>query len=161
MEKSRNFVEWPETTQKFERACAAPTRAPRSVAVVKPERGSIDTRPIVDDAAIDRLLELRRGLQRRLKHPGEDPLRELLDVFEADSAARVATLKALVVAGDNDGVRLAAHALKGAAANLGAQRVAIQAERLEIGNEPRTEEAVLVLERGVNEALVVLRRRLA
>jgi len=62
-------------------------------------------------------------------HPGF--LRELVENFAADSAELVASLPAQVAARDGDAVRIAAHRLKGTAANLGAKRLSEACAALE------------------------------
>ena len=57
--------------------------------------------------------------------------RELLEMFKADCPARLAALRAALEAGDMDGVRSAAHEIKGTAANMSAKAVVAAAVRAE------------------------------
>src|SRR5262249_915544 len=83
--------------------------------------------PVVDDVVVARLLALRDQVAK----PGEDVLGELLTLFERDPATRIDALKAAIAAGDLEAKKNAAHALKGAAGNIGAQRVAAWAAHVE------------------------------
>jgi len=67
---------------------------------------------------------------------------EVVRLFLADCPVRIAAIKAAVDAGDPDRIRAAAHALKGAAANLSAGPLTAAARMLErIGTERRIEAA--------------------
>lgn len=110
---------------------------------------------VLDDDIVRRLLELRASVAR----PGENLLAELLRLFATDSAARIAALRTSVELHDDDAIRMAAHALKGAAANLGALRVVGLAHRLERDQPARTRDAVDALEGYVLEATEALRTR--
>jgi len=88
-----------------------------------------------------------RAVPRRRHAPAGEPLdlgelmervggdnalaRELLDMFKADCPARLAALRAALDAGDMDGVRSAAHEIKGTAANMSAKAVVAAAVRAE------------------------------
>jgi HPt (histidine-containing phosphotransfer) domain-containing protein len=80
--------------------------------------------PVVDVAAVERLRSLRAQVERE----GEDVLSELLDLFHRDTVTRLEKLRAPV---KPDDVKHAAHALKGAALNVGAARVAALAQYIE------------------------------
>jgi len=81
--------------------------------------------PRLDPALLDTL--------RGLRVPGEpDPVVEILDVFCRDTPLRMR--EAVEAAGSHDAepLRIAAHTLKGSANNLGARRLGIVADALEI-----------------------------
>jgi HPt (histidine-containing phosphotransfer) domain-containing protein len=80
--------------------------------------------PLVDEAAVQRLRSLRAQVQRE----GEDVLGELLELFRKDSLARIDRMRRPQ---RDDDVKHTAHALKGAAMNVGAARVAALALFLE------------------------------
>ncbi len=61
----------------------------------------------------------------------DDLLRSLVGSFLADAPTRVAEIREASQAADADGVERAAHGLKGAAVNLGANELAGLAGRLE------------------------------
>lgn len=119
--------------------------------------------PIVDDVAVMRLRQLRDQVAR----PGEDVLGELLSLFERDAHARIAVLRAVasasregsdVATDPHEARRQAAHALKGAAGNIGASRVAATAAHVEknvVGPE-----TIDLLQQEVDAALTALRARL-
>ena len=105
---------------------------------------------VVDEAVVGRLLTLRDQVAR----PGEDVLGDLLSLFERDTRLRIAALRT----GDVEERRSAAHALKGSAGNVGAQRVAALAAFLE---KNAAGPAIFdELEAEVAVALVALRGRL-
>ncbi len=80
--------------------------------------------PSVDWQVIDELRDLREE--------GEpDLLAELIEVFEADTAARLSALRDAVEKGDAEGLRRAAHALRGGSGSLGALRLSRLAEDVE------------------------------
>lgn len=87
--------------------------------------------PVVDEIAVRRLRQLRDQVAR----PGEDVLGELLGLFERDAILRIAALRAALAIADvtasAEARRQAAHALKGAAGNIGAARVALTAAHVE------------------------------
>ncbi len=67
-----------------------------------------------------------------LRVPGEpEALRELVDMFQEDSVARLETIRQGLAAADAAMVKAAAHSLKGSAANLGGRRLARLASDLE------------------------------
>lgn len=97
---------------------AALRRAPRKTA----PSDSVTSGGTEDAILLDR--SVVHGL-RELREPGQpDPVAELIDLFLADAPNRLQALTGAV--GDNDAGRIkaAAHALKGSAINLGAQRLA-------------------------------------
>lgn len=114
--------------------------------------------PIVDEIAVNRLRQLRDQVAR----PGEDVLGELLGLFERDARARVAALRATLVEGGAaapEARRQAAHALKGAAGNIGAARVAATAAHVEKNDVAA--DVIDLLNQEVEAALVALRARLS
>ena len=92
--------------------------------------------PILDSTVLDSL--------RQLNRPGEpDIVREVLTVFLADAPGRVDTMREALARGDAASVERAAHALKGAAASIGAAALQISCRELEeigkaaaLGNAP-------------------------
>jgi two-component system, sensor histidine kinase and response regulator len=110
--------------------------------------------PIVDDVVVKRLLALRDAVAK----PGEDVLGDLLRLFARDSETRLAMMRAALADGDADMRKNAAHALKGAAGNVGAKRVAVIAAHVE---KHAIDDAVLArLEAEVKAALSALAERL-
>jgi signal transduction histidine kinase/CheY-like chemotaxis protein len=70
----------------------------------------------------------------------EELLTEVVDLFLADCPVRLAAIKTAVDARDAEGIRKAAHALKGAAGNLSAARLVAATQTLErIGADGRLE----------------------
>lgn len=65
------------------------------------------------------------NLERLLSVTGDDRelQRELINLFLVDTASRLANLPAAIEAGNIDHLRLQAHAVKGASANMGADRL--------------------------------------
>lgn len=114
--------------------------------------------PVVDELAVKRLCQLRDQVAR----PGEDVLGELLGLFERDARVRVDALRASLTMGGAAGAeqrRQAAHALKGAAGNIGAGRVAVTAAHME--KNEIDESIVDLLHQEIDAALQALRTRLA
>jgi CheY-like chemotaxis protein len=60
---------------------------------------------------------------RTLRDDGDRFVRGLADTFLADTATRLATARAALLAHDADGLERAAHGVKGSSANLGAARL--------------------------------------
>jgi two-component system sensor histidine kinase/response regulator len=111
--------------------------------------------PAVNDP-LDRevIEELRAGI-------APPALLAVIGTFEADALKRVAEIGGAVRTGDGEALKEAAHALKGASANLGAARVAVLSARLwELGRDgDLTSAPALVdeLERAVQDAPAALR----
>jgi len=61
----------------------------------------------------------------------EEMLAELLDLLRSSSADDLARIKAAMAAGDASGMGDGAHSIKGAAASLGIEQLAILAETME------------------------------
>lgn len=114
-----------------------------------------DGRPVLDEDIVRRLLELRVSVARA----NEDVLAELLRLFQTDSSTRLATLRDAVARQDPQSAKRTAHALKGAAANLGALRVVAFAQQIERDGGVPTAAAIDELAASVNEALAALRDR--
>lgn len=75
-------------------------------------------------------------------------LRELLELFRADAIPLIAGMCGAVEAGDPGRLRHAAHAMKGAAANLGARELAAVCAQLErLGREGTVEGAAALVKR--------------
>lgn len=110
---------------------------------------------MVDELAVKRLQQLRDQVAR----PGEDVLGELVALFERDARLRVNAIRDAVATGAAEARRQAAHALKGAAGNIGAARVAATAAHVE--KEDVDVEIAELLHREVEVALQALRTRLA
>jgi two-component system sensor histidine kinase/response regulator len=111
--------------------------------------------PAADDP-LDRevIEELRAGV-------APQALLAVIGTFEADAVKRVAEIGGAVRTGDGEALKEAAHALKGASANLGAARVALLSARLwELGREGDLKSAPALvdeLERAVQDAPAALR----
>jgi HPt (histidine-containing phosphotransfer) domain-containing protein len=117
-------------------------------------RKDLERVPVVDEAVIQRL----RALRDQVARPGEDVLGELLALFVNDTAVRLQTIRAALASGDAEGRRLAAHALKGSAGNVGARRVAELAAHVE--KNPATPADIDALEEEVAAAVQVLEERM-
>jgi two-component system sensor histidine kinase/response regulator len=83
------------------------------------------TEPTLDRSALDRIVEMAGPDAAQL-------LEELLQAFAETAASCTAELVSAFRRGDPDTVRKKAHALKGAAANLGLLRTAALSGHLEI-----------------------------
>lgn len=118
-------------------------------------RRDLEEIPNVDDAVVQRL----RGLSARVAQPGEDVIGELIALFERDGRARLAAIRAAVTAHDPEARRRHAHALKGAAGNLGATRVAAGAQRVELHGA--TIDDVDMLDAVLGETVAALKERFA
>jgi HPt (histidine-containing phosphotransfer) domain-containing protein len=74
-------------------------------------------------------------------------LPEIIDAFLSDSTARIEALRQAEARGDAPVLRQAAHALKGASANIGATVMAAQSQQLQaIGDEGSVEGAALLID---------------
>lgn len=111
--------------------------------------------PVVDDLVIRRLRTLRDAVAR----PGEDVLGELLALFERDAWLRVKAIEEAVAGGNGEARRQAAHALKGAAGNVGAARVAATAGHVE--KHEIAPDVLALLAREVEAAVAALRVHLS
>ncbi|MEM7167681.1 MAG: Hpt domain-containing protein [Planctomycetota bacterium] len=80
----------------------------------------LDGRPVMDEAAALDMVEGERDL-----------LEEILELFEDCTRDRVAELRESVASGELDRVSSAAHAIKGAAANICAERIRLLAAQME------------------------------
>lgn len=74
---------------------------------------------VTDDVTVERL----RSLMVDVSEAGEDLARDLLDTFRADLERRLSRYEEALAVGDRDEAAEAMHALKGASATVGAQRV--------------------------------------
>jgi len=100
----------------------------KSRETVRPAETSVAT--ATDDPAIDpAVLSRWRALTGE---NGGDLLGDLFDAYTTDSQRRLDSLKRHALDGDANQVRRAAHALKGASANVGASRVTDLCRELEI-----------------------------
>ena len=104
------------------------------------ERGPTEdavSEAVLDDALLGRLESLQVGF-----------VAELSEVFFVECIPRLAALNAAAKASDPNALFLAAHSLKGAAANLGLRRVFAACERLEeMGRSGRVDGTAPILER--------------
>jgi two-component system, sensor histidine kinase and response regulator len=98
-----------------------------------------DNGPSIDPATIEHLRELGGG---------DEFVREVADMYLQDSAMRIDTIRAAVLAGNAVALADAAHALKSSSGNIGAKKVHRLATELErIGNSGAINGAVRVLDR--------------
>jgi histidine phosphotransfer protein HptB len=80
--------------------------------------------PSLDPHAIDALREL---------NPGDDSfLRDLIQIFLEDAPKRLAEIEESLARGDQRGLTIAAHSLKGSSANFGAEQFRTQCEAIEL-----------------------------
>lgn len=97
-----------------------------------------------------------------LANAGDDPdlLRELTEIFLAESPAWIATIRTAVAESDADALRLAAHTLKGALETLGAVSAAQASRKLEVvareGDFTQAAPLLAELEQSLNMALPVI-----
>ncbi len=113
------------------------------------------TLPVLEEATLGRLLALRL-----LAHPGEpDVLQELLRIFSQDARERVEALRRAHDAADRDGVKRAAHALKGSTANMGALRTSARAQAFEAAPERANAADISALAGDLDDAIAQLTRR--
>jgi PAS domain S-box-containing protein len=85
--------------------------------------------PVADAAPLDpEVIATLRGLAE-----ATDPelLRQILQTFVADTAERLPALRGHAAAGDGPGLSKVAHTIKGASANIGANRMAELSQRLQ------------------------------
>ena len=80
---------------------------------------------VLDDAIIQQLLDLDDGNLGLLE--------EMFQIFKDDTPPRIQALEAALLAGNHTEMGDVAHAIKGAAATMGAQRVRAVALALETG----------------------------
>ena len=92
--------------------------------------------PTPDDRAAAPVLQ--SGTIAELREEGEDFLRELIELFLAETPARLAMLATAIATGDRETAERAAHTLKGSAAVFGA--VAMQAAAAAAETAARTGE---------------------
>ncbi|MBW2107263.1 MAG: Hpt domain-containing protein [Deltaproteobacteria bacterium] len=84
---------------------------------------------MVSDSTKEAPIDLTKAVQRAM---GDSSFLEtMLEKFLEGMPAQVEALKTAIEKGDSDGLRETAHSLKGAAANLSADRLAQAAFRLE------------------------------
>jgi HPt (histidine-containing phosphotransfer) domain-containing protein len=80
--------------------------------------------PVIDLQAIENLRSLNPG-------DNDEFLREIVQIFLADTPQRIAELEQSLIAGDIPKFARAAHSVKGSSANLGAMALRSVAEKLE------------------------------
>jgi HPt (histidine-containing phosphotransfer) domain-containing protein len=95
-----------------------------------------DVLAVLDGDAVDRLHDLATHVQR----PGETLLADLTTLFANDSSARCDRLRAACANGDIEQIRKIAHALKGAALNMGAKHVVSLCSQLEAADNLHADE---------------------
>jgi HPt (histidine-containing phosphotransfer) domain-containing protein len=95
--------------------------------------GGVSGEPPADAVVLDMaVLDSIRGLGSP-EQP--DPVSELCAIFFDDMATRIGRIRRAISVGDVEDLVNQAHAIKGAAGNFGARRVAAVAQRLEIEAE--------------------------
>ena len=113
--------------------------------------------PLVD---ADRLAELQK-----LRGGDEDPVRDLVDLFERITPPMLESIERAVGSGAHESLATAAHGLKSSSGQIGAARVAHYCEALERmgreGTEAGTRETLERLQRALDPTLRELRRRVA
>ena len=122
-----DYISKPVRLEDFEAALArwAPQRKKTAPAPAAPQPvlpGSVDS-PALDPAVTGRL--------RKLASADPSLLHEIYDAFLASAADYVATLRSSAARQDAEALRRAAHALKGASANVGAQQLARLSRQVE------------------------------
>jgi two-component system sensor histidine kinase/response regulator len=99
---------------------------------------------------------------REYQNPGEpDFVTELIGIFSEDLTNRLIQISDALEAGDANRVRQAAHALKGASAELGAQRMRVICSRLELSAAEGSIVAGPAMARELEEEAVQVRAALA
>ncbi|HJW23669.1 MAG TPA: response regulator [Rhodocyclaceae bacterium] len=105
---------------------AAPDQAPEAAA--PPDRSepvaAEDAESVLNSRSLDAVRALDPSGQKGL-------VRKLVDLYLNDGPLRLQQLSAALAAGDANGVRKAAHAMKSSSANVGAERLAAQLKELE------------------------------
>jgi HPt (histidine-containing phosphotransfer) domain-containing protein len=85
---------------------------------------------------------------------GEDVLRQMIDLFEEAVAPQLDALRASAVAGDANGLRRAAHSVRGSGATIGAREVRHIAQQLEaLGQHDESIEGALALVQQLEAAI--------
>ena len=103
------------------------------------------------------VLRQLRAVAAQAARPGEDVLGTLLSLFADDARSRLGQLRAAAKANDLESCSRLAHAMKGAAANMGAISVVERALEMERGPLP-TDAALDALDAVLEETVVALRR---
>lgn len=103
--------------------------------------------PLVDRGALDPIMKVT----------GPAVMSRIIDAFWATADEMVGAVRSAIASGDPDNIRKAAHALKGAASNVGAGRAA----RIAALMERASPEAVQVLFAQLEQALAETRPALA
>ncbi|MFO0661150.1 MAG: Hpt domain-containing protein [Polyangiaceae bacterium] len=86
-------------------------------------------------------------------------LADVLDVFERVGRDSISALNEAYVKGDRPEVRRLAHALKGAAAQVGAARLSALAARVEIAMRTDTDASIEGFEEALRSAIDAIRER--
>ncbi len=84
----------------------------------------MSTIPVIDPEALENLKSLNPD-------DGDGFLRELVDIFLADTPLRIADMKTSLASADVISFTRAAHSVKGSASNLGAEPLRAVSEKLE------------------------------
>ncbi len=106
--------------QRWGRHGAEPPPGPASAAVERPPAGDAD----MDEAVLAELRQLQNEGRPTLIH-------DLLATFRGDAPQHLAAMRSAAAEGDSPRLRTSAHCLKGAAASLGARRLAALCLELE------------------------------
>ncbi|MCD6050263.1 MAG: barA 6 [Verrucomicrobia bacterium] len=91
---------------------------------------------------------------------GSDPLSEIIQSFLTHSPQMMAEIQAMTAAGKVEEVRMAAHSLKGCAANLGAEKLASLCADLEKAAKNRQTEQFILLAVQIESELIFVRSEL-
>ncbi len=103
-------------------ALTPPTPIPVPVSPPEPSSGEL---PRLDPVYLDRLRQLEEASGRAI-------VAEIVDSFLGEMPRRLARMREVLAAGDAAGLSFAAHALKGAGAQLGAARLAARCHDLDL-----------------------------
>lgn len=138
-EKDKNEQE--KEPQQAPEQASEPAPVPEPVAVSAPAQvteltpapaqQSSSNQPSLDAEVVARLRDLAEATDASL-------LNQIFEAFLGDGTARLNTLQGALETGDSETLRKAAHALKGASANIGAQRMAEISQELQALGEAGT-----------------------
>ncbi|GAB2510586.1 response regulator [Lysobacter humi (ex Lee et al. 2017)] len=157
-----DYITKPVQIDDFRRALRrwVPTLRRPSVATeagAPPDAAVEDSRPVLDEAVVTQLRALAEASDPAL-------LAQIFGAFRSDTAQRLGLLRTAAAHADADLLRRTAHTLKGAAANVGAARLAATAGELDTiarsGRLDGVDALVRRLEGDYGDVLVQLRRLL-
>lgn len=110
---------------------------------------------------VGKVLELST-MERLLEDTSIDFLPSLIEVFEAESAQRLESIKSSFAVSDMSVLAIEAHSLKGTSATFGAEKLRAVSEKVEkaakIGDESVVNENVPLIPDLLNEVLVNLNK---